>query len=245
MSSPRAHRRPAGRERRGEWRDQPVVCPPTVGPGAGYGSGAPIHVSWTPLGQAALNYMHDGLTEVAIGSGPLGSTCCSPTPTRRAASGSSTRPVVRSWSAGRSAASAPPPSTGAARALPATPVGRRSAAGLGPAGRARADLGRAAARAIGSRARWRTERGSCRGPRSSVALPSLRKRLALPIRARPSGSPASTTRAGRWPITSSPTTRSNPRASTPVFYAQDYGFDHGFVWYRGHFTATGNETGVR
>ena len=29
-----------------------------------------------------------------------------------------------------------------------------------------------------------------------------------------------------------------------MLYAQDYGFDHGFVWYRGHFTATGNETGV-
>ena len=29
-----------------------------------------------------------------------------------------------------------------------------------------------------------------------------------------------------------------------MLYAQDYGFEHGFVWYRGHFTATGNETGV-
>jgi beta-galactosidase GanA len=27
-------------------------------------------------------------------------------------------------------------------------------------------------------------------------------------------------------------------------YAGDYGFGHGFVWYRGHFTATGSETGV-
>jgi beta-galactosidase GanA len=37
--------------------------------------------------------------------------------------------------------------------------------------------------------------------------------------------------------------------STPVLYASDYGYDHGFVWYRGHFvgqqsTATGSETGV-
>ncbi len=31
---------------------------------------------------------------------------------------------------------------------------------------------------------------------------------------------------------------------TPVLYASDYGYDHGFVWYRGHFTATGTETGV-
>ena len=37
-----------------------------------------------------------------------------------------------------------------------------------------------------------------------------------------------------------------PAASTadPVLYASDYGYDHGFVWYRGHFTATGSETGV-
>jgi beta-galactosidase GanA len=32
--------------------------------------------------------------------------------------------------------------------------------------------------------------------------------------------------------------------STPVLYASDYGYDHGFVWYRGRFTATGSETGV-
>ena len=30
----------------------------------------------------------------------------------------------------------------------------------------------------------------------------------------------------------------------PVLYANDYGYDHGFTWYRGHFTATGAETGV-
>ena len=32
--------------------------------------------------------------------------------------------------------------------------------------------------------------------------------------------------------------------ATPVLYAADYGYDHGFVWYRGHFTAAGSETGV-
>ena len=32
--------------------------------------------------------------------------------------------------------------------------------------------------------------------------------------------------------------------TTPVLYADDYGFHTGFVWYRGHFTATGNETGI-
>jgi beta-galactosidase GanA len=30
----------------------------------------------------------------------------------------------------------------------------------------------------------------------------------------------------------------------PVLYADDYGFHHGDVWYRGHFTASGNETGI-
>jgi beta-galactosidase GanA len=33
-------------------------------------------------------------------------------------------------------------------------------------------------------------------------------------------------------------------AAGPVLYANDYGYDHGFTWYRGHFTATGTETGV-
>jgi beta-galactosidase GanA len=38
----------------------------------------------------------------------------------------------------------------------------------------------------------------------------------------------------------------NPTAplTTPVLYADDYGFHTGFVWYRGHFTATGTETGI-
>ena len=42
------------------------------------------------------------------------------------------------------------------------------------------------------------------------------------------------------------TTTNNPNApgSLPVLYEDDYGFHHGDVWYRGHFTATGNETGI-
>jgi uncharacterized repeat protein (TIGR01451 family) len=38
----------------------------------------------------------------------------------------------------------------------------------------------------------------------------------------------------------------NPTApiTLPVLYADDYGYHHGFVWYRGHFTATGAETGI-
>jgi beta-galactosidase GanA len=33
-------------------------------------------------------------------------------------------------------------------------------------------------------------------------------------------------------------------SSGPVLYANDYGYDHGFTWYRGHFTPAGTETGV-
>ncbi|MFG1877130.1 beta-galactosidase [Sphaerisporangium sp. NPDC049003] len=32
--------------------------------------------------------------------------------------------------------------------------------------------------------------------------------------------------------------------AAPVLFAEEYGFDHGNVWYRGHFTATGTETAV-
>jgi beta-galactosidase len=37
---------------------------------------------------------------------------------------------------------------------------------------------------------------------------------------------------------------SNPPQTLPVLYMDDYGFHYGNVWYRGHFTATGSETGV-
>ncbi|MDT7803867.1 MAG: hypothetical protein QOI78_7300, partial [Actinomycetota bacterium] len=43
------------------------------------------------------------------------------------------------------------------------------------------------------------------------------------------------------------TTTNNPTkppAGQPVLNADDYGFHHGDVWYRGHFTATGGETAV-
>jgi beta-galactosidase len=41
-------------------------------------------------------------------------------------------------------------------------------------------------------------------------------------------------------------TTNNPTApaTLPVLYADDYGFHYGDVWYRGHFTATGQETGI-
>ncbi|HEX4257004.1 MAG TPA: beta galactosidase jelly roll domain-containing protein, partial [Streptosporangiaceae bacterium] len=46
-----------------------------------------------------------------------------------------------------------------------------------------------------------------------------------------------------WTLADHPVSNTSS-PSTPVLYASDYGYDHGFVWYRGHFTATGGETGV-
>ena len=48
-----------------------------------------------------------------------------------------------------------------------------------------------------------------------------------------------------WIVANHATTNNpNPPGSLPVLYEDDYGFHHGDVWYRGHFTATGNETGI-
>jgi beta-galactosidase GanA len=46
-----------------------------------------------------------------------------------------------------------------------------------------------------------------------------------------------------WTLADHPVSNASS-PSTPVLYASDYGYNHGFVWYRGHFTATGSETGV-
>jgi hypothetical protein len=48
-----------------------------------------------------------------------------------------------------------------------------------------------------------------------------------------------------WQVADKTTTNSiTPVQSLPVLYADDYGFHTGNIWYRGHFQATGNETGV-
>jgi beta-galactosidase GanA len=47
-----------------------------------------------------------------------------------------------------------------------------------------------------------------------------------------------------WTLADHPVTTNGTSANTPALYASDYGYDHGFTWYRGHFTATGTETGV-
>ncbi len=48
-----------------------------------------------------------------------------------------------------------------------------------------------------------------------------------------------------WTLADHPVT-TNPTApvTTPVLYADDYGYHHGFIWYRGHFTGSGTATGI-
>jgi beta-galactosidase GanA len=47
-----------------------------------------------------------------------------------------------------------------------------------------------------------------------------------------------------WTLADHPATTHPSDSGPPVLQASDYGYDHGFIWYRGHFTATGSETGV-
>jgi beta-galactosidase GanA len=82
--------------------------------------------------------------------------------------------------------------------------------------------------------------GSVGGP-AATALPSLsgwRFQFETP-EAQPGYDDSAWTLADH-PVTTNPTAP----VTTPVLYADDYGFHHGFIWYRGRFTATGNETGI-
>jgi beta-galactosidase GanA len=47
-----------------------------------------------------------------------------------------------------------------------------------------------------------------------------------------------------WTLADHTTSNVGTPAHEPVLYADDYGFHHGFVWYRAHFTAAGTETGI-
>ena len=48
-----------------------------------------------------------------------------------------------------------------------------------------------------------------------------------------------------WQVATKTSTNSKtPPASLPVLFADDYGFHTGNTWYRGHFTASGKETGI-
>ena len=82
--------------------------------------------------------------------------------------------------------------------------------------------------------------GSVPGPRP-VTLPALTGwRYTTDV---PEADPAYDDRG--W-VAADHTTTNNPTrpATLPVLYTDDYGFHHGDVWYRGHFTATGAETGI-
>ncbi|MFZ0041271.1 MAG: beta-galactosidase, partial [Solirubrobacteraceae bacterium] len=80
------------------------------------------------------------------------------------------------------------------------------------------------------------------GPPSSLSLPSLSRGWRFEFES-PERLPSFDDSA--WTVADHPDT-DNPiqPSSGPVLYAQDYGFDHGYVWYRGHFTSTGKETAV-
>jgi beta-galactosidase len=50
---------------------------------------------------------------------------------------------------------------------------------------------------------------------------------------------------GAWTVADHTTTNNPTRPATlPVLYTDDYGFHYGDVWYRGHFTGSGAETGI-
>jgi beta-galactosidase GanA len=80
------------------------------------------------------------------------------------------------------------------------------------------------------------------GPRSALSLPALDQGWRFEFE---SGERLPSFDDSNWPVADHSVT-DNPEqpATKPVLYAQDYGFDHGFVWYRGHFTATGHETAI-
>ncbi|MFZ0042795.1 MAG: beta galactosidase jelly roll domain-containing protein, partial [Solirubrobacteraceae bacterium] len=80
------------------------------------------------------------------------------------------------------------------------------------------------------------------GPPSALSLPALDRGWRFEFG---SGERLASFDDSNWPVADHPVT-DNPEqpATKPVLYAQDYGFDHGFVWYRGHFTSTGKETAV-
>jgi beta-galactosidase GanA len=83
-----------------------------------------------------------------------------------------------------------------------------------------------------------TLRGSIAGPRA-VTLPALTGwKYRLETQEASPGFDDS-----RWTVADRLTTDNpTPPGTLPVLYADEYGFHHGDVWYRGHFTATGRET---
>jgi beta-galactosidase len=84
--------------------------------------------------------------------------------------------------------------------------------------------------------------GSLDGPnKSAVKLPKLTWKVK-------SASPESqaTFDDSKWIAANKTSSNSITKPeTTPVLFEDDYGFHHGDVWYRGHFKATGNETGIK
>jgi len=203
-------------------------------------SGAPIGVSWNPSAHVLrLSYVHDGLSEVEIDSGHarlLLLLADTDTAGRFWVEHTSGGPllveggellrtaVVRG---DRAVLSGDTSASGPLRVWAPTGVRRLSWDGVALSSRRGFDGSLNAA---------------LPGPPGSVSLPSLARgwRFQFGSAERLPGFDDST-----WPVAEHQVT-DNPiqPSSTPVLYAQDYGFEHGFVWYRGHFTATGSETGV-
>ncbi len=87
----------------------------------------------------------------------------------------------------------------------------------------------------------RALRATLPGPRS-VRLPALTAwtmRFETPERAQDFDD-------SRWIVADRTSTNNplQPPAGQPVLYADEYGFHHGDVWYRGHFHSTGHEVGI-
>ena len=204
------------------------------------GSGAPIHVSWSPSAHVLrLNYVHDGLSEVAIGSGHIRLLLLladTDTAGRFWVEHTSGGPLLvyggellraASVRGGRAVLTGDTSAAGPLRVWGPPSVGSLSWNGRPLTVDRGADGSLAAV---------------LPGPPGSVSLPSLSRgwRFAFGSAERLPGFDDSS-----WPVADNLLT-DNPiqPTSAPVLYAQDYGFEHGFVWYRGHFTATGSETGV-
>jgi beta-galactosidase GanA len=204
-------------------------------------SGAPIRVHWNRSTHVLrLGYLQNGLSEVAIDSGRsrlLLLLADSDTAARFWVEHTSGGPLlVYGGELLR---------TAAVRAGRAVLTGDTSAAGplrvWAPAGRVEG-LSWDGVALSSHRGSDGSLSAGLPGAPSSVSLPSLDRgwRFEFGSAERLPGFDDSS-----WPVADHQVT-DNPTqpTSSPVLYAQDYGFEHGFVWYRGHFTATGSETGV-
>jgi beta-galactosidase GanA len=203
-------------------------------------SGSPIRAQWDPSAHALrLSYVHDGLSEVAISSGSsrvLLLLADTDTAGRFWVEHTSGGPLLvyggellrTAWvRGGRAVLNGDTSAAGPVRVW--APAGVRRVSWDGDA--------LVAHRGVGG-----SLNAVLPGAAGSVALPSLRRgwRFEFGSAERLPGFDDSS-----WPVADNQVT-DNPiqPAGSPVLYAQDYGFEHGFVWYRGHFTATGSETGV-